>query len=72
MTLKPEEMSHVMLIAVLMHHGGSLELPREAFETDALGRDGTWHAVAMEPQPGGTAPCSAAPSITSRLAPPRA
>ncbi|WP_431985251.1 pRL2-19 [Streptomyces qinglanensis] len=51
----PEDMSHAMLLAILMHHGGSLTLPAEAFEPDALGgRDGSWHAVAMELQPDGT------------------
>ncbi|MEU5840151.1 pRL2-19 [Streptomyces diacarni] len=45
-------MSHAMLIAILMHHGGSLELPAEAFEPDALGGpDGAWHAVGMATDP---------------------
>ncbi|MFE9335107.1 pRL2-19 [Streptomyces sp. NPDC006925] len=51
----PEDMSHAMLLAILMHHGGSLELPAAAFEPDAIGgRDGAFHAVALEPQDGGT------------------
>ncbi len=52
--LQPVDMSHAMLIAVLMHHGGSMTLPATAFEHDALGgQDGSWHAVAMEPQADG-------------------
>jgi hypothetical protein len=50
----PAEMSHAMLIAILMHNGGSLTLPAAAFESDALGGfDGAFHAVAMETQPDG-------------------
>ncbi|MFF3959800.1 pRL2-19 [Streptomyces sp. NPDC001890] len=49
----PADMSHAMLIAILMHHGGSMELPAGAFAPDAIGGlDGSFHAVAMEPQPG--------------------
>ncbi|MEV5526351.1 pRL2-19 [Streptomyces prunicolor] len=52
--MRPADMSHVLLVALLMHHGGSMELPVSAFETDAIaGPDGTWHAVAMERQPDG-------------------
>nr|WTE08794.1 pRL2-19 [Streptomyces anulatus]WTE08806.1 pRL2-19 [Streptomyces anulatus] len=59
---RPEDMSHAMLIAILMHHGGSMELPAGAFTADALGGlDGSWHAVAMEPQPGGTLRISVRP-----------
>ncbi|MFD9496880.1 pRL2-19 [Streptomyces sp. NPDC060005] len=48
--INPADMSHAMLVALLMYHGGSLELPVSAFEVDALGAgDGSWHAVAMEP-----------------------
>ncbi len=58
----PQDMSHAMLIAILMHHGGSLDLPASAFEADALGgRDGSWHAVAMEPQDDGTVRLSVRP-----------
>jgi len=58
----PADMSHAMLIAVLMHHGGSIDLPAEAFESDAIGgRDGSFHAVAMEPQPDGTIRLSVRP-----------
>lgn len=46
--LSPKDMSHGILIAILMHHGGSLDLPVTAFERDALGgRDGSHHAVEM-------------------------
>lgn len=55
MNTRPEELSHAMLIAVLMAHGGSMDVPASAFETDALGgRDGSFHAVSMEPLPDGT------------------
>jgi hypothetical protein len=58
----PADMSHAMLIAILMHHGGSLEIPASAFEPDAIGGlDGAFHAVAMEPQPGGTIRISVRP-----------
>jgi hypothetical protein len=51
----PADLSHSMLLAVLMHHGGSLDLPATAFEADALGgADGAFHAVRMDPLPGGT------------------
>ncbi|MFE4658197.1 pRL2-19 [Streptomyces hydrogenans] len=51
----PAEMSHAMLVAVLMHHGGSLDLPAEAFETDALGDSrGAHHAVQLAPLDDGT------------------
>lgn len=58
----PEDLSHGMLLAILMHHGGSLELPASAFETDAIGGpDGSFHAVAMEPQPSGMVRLSVRP-----------
>ncbi|WP_369361253.1 pRL2-19 [Streptomyces sp. cg2] len=44
----PEEMSHAVLIAILMHHGGSLDLPPGSFEPDAIGRDGAYHALRMD------------------------
>jgi hypothetical protein len=48
-------MSHAMLVAVLMHHGGSLDLPAAAFETDALGDGrGAHHAVQLAPLDDGT------------------
>ncbi|MGW1037858.1 pRL2-19 [Streptomyces antibioticus] len=53
--LSPADMSHAMLIAVLMHHGGSLELPATAFEADALGDGrGAHHAVQLAPLDDGT------------------
>ena len=58
----PADMSHAMLIAILMHHGGSLDLPAGAFTPDALGgMDGAFHAVAMEPQLDGTVRISVQP-----------
>lgn len=58
----PADLSHAMLIAILMHHGGSLELPAAAFEADAIGgMDGAFHAVAMEPQPSGVIRISVRP-----------
>ena len=51
----PADMSHAMLIALLMHHGGSMDLPATAFETDALGAgDGAHHAVQLAPIGDGT------------------
>ncbi|MFJ4745410.1 pRL2-19 [Streptomyces sp. NPDC088775] len=44
----PAQMSHYMLIAVLMHHGGSMELPAAALDAEATGTaDGTHHAVQL-------------------------
>ncbi len=31
----PERMSHAVLIAVLMHHSDSIDLPDDALDTDA-------------------------------------
>jgi hypothetical protein len=46
----PADMSHAMLIAVLMDQGGSYVMPAAAMEADAIGgADGAFHAVAMEP-----------------------
>lgn len=60
--IEPGDLSHSMLLAVLMAHGGSLTIPLSAFEADALGgRDGSFHAVAMEPQPDGTVRLSVRP-----------
>lgn len=48
------DMSHASLVAVLMHHGGSLEVPASAFEPDSIGgRDGSFHALAVDTIPGG-------------------
>ncbi|MYV63869.1 pRL2-19 [Streptomyces sp. SID4931] len=50
--MTPEDLSHALLVAVLMDNGGSLELPDGAFAPDALGgADGSWHAVEMTPDP---------------------
>ncbi|MEK8175001.1 pRL2-19 [Streptomyces sp. M19] len=44
----PADMSHALLIAVLMHHGGSMDLPTDAFEADALGDGrGAHHALQL-------------------------
>ncbi|MYR41266.1 pRL2-19 [Streptomyces sp. SID5910] len=51
----PADLSHAMLIALLMHHGGSMDLPAAAFETDALGDGrGAHHAVQLAPLDDGT------------------
>jgi hypothetical protein len=48
--LTPADMSHAMLVAILMHNGGGYTLPMDALEVDALGRpDGSHHAVQMVP-----------------------
>ncbi|MFD4392576.1 pRL2-19 [Streptomyces sp. NPDC058495] len=58
----PAEMSHAMLLAVLMHHGGSMDLPDSAFETDALGdAAGTFHAVQLDPLADGRVRLSVVP-----------
>ncbi|MQS17966.1 pRL2-19 [Streptomyces kaniharaensis] len=54
MAATPEDMSHAMLIAILMNNGGSIDLPGDAFTPDAIGgRDGAFHAVEMVPLPDG-------------------
>jgi hypothetical protein len=50
--LGPEDMSHAMLLAVLMHNGGHYDLPLSAFEPDALEGPSGFHAVQMAPIPG--------------------
>ncbi|MFJ6385900.1 pRL2-19 [Kitasatospora sp. NPDC092039] len=51
----PEDMSHAMLIAVLMDAGGSVTLRPGALDPDAItGRDGSYHAVSFEPQADGS------------------
>jgi hypothetical protein len=60
--VKPEELSHAILVAILMHHGGSMDIPAEAFQADAMGGpDGAFHAVAMEPRTDGTLRISVQP-----------
>ncbi|MER6603847.1 pRL2-19 [Streptomyces parvus] len=50
--MTPEDLSHALLVAVLMNNGGSLDLPGAALEADALGgADGSWHAIEMTPDP---------------------
>lgn len=62
MNVTPADMSHAMLVAILMANGGSLEVPATAFEPDAIGgMDGAFHAVAMEPQGNGTIRISVRP-----------
>lgn len=63
--VRPEDLSHSMLLAVLMAHGGSLTIPVTAFEPDSTGGpDGSWHAVALEPQPDGMVRLSVRPRPT--------
>ncbi|MFG3230031.1 pRL2-19 [Kitasatospora sp. NPDC048194] len=58
----PEDMSHAMLIAVLMDQGGSYEMPGDALSTDALGTaDGTFHAVELLPLANGRVRLSVVP-----------
>ncbi|MEV7776566.1 pRL2-19 [Kitasatospora sp. NPDC086791] len=45
---EPADMSHAMLIGLLMHLGGSYDMPADALSVDALGTpDGTFHAVEL-------------------------
>nr|WP_107908851.1 pRL2-19 [Streptomyces chartreusis] len=61
-SIGPQDLSHAILVAILMAQGGSVTLPPGSFEPDALGGfDGSWHAVAMEPQPDGTVRISVRP-----------
>ncbi|MFJ6076411.1 pRL2-19 [Streptomyces sp. NPDC093065] len=61
-SVRPEDLSHSMLVAVLMAHGGSLTIPVSAFEPDSTGGpDGSWHAVALEPLEDGTVRLSVRP-----------
>ncbi|MFI6158290.1 pRL2-19 [Kitasatospora sp. NPDC051170] len=58
----PEEMSHSMLIGVLMHLGGSYDLPGDALSVDALGTaDGAFHAVELLSLPDGQVRLSVVP-----------
>ena len=58
----PAEMSHAMLLAVLMHNGGSIEIPQVALEPDSTGTaDGSFHAVELLPLPGGMVRLSVVP-----------
>ncbi|MFE2601704.1 pRL2-19 [Streptomyces sp. NPDC059396] len=50
----PGELSHAVLLALLMHSGGSVTIPAAALDRDAIGtRDGTLHALRMEVLPDG-------------------
>ena len=56
------DMSHASLVAVLMAHGGSMEVPAAAFEPDSIGgRDGSFHALAVDALPGGLVRLSVQP-----------
>lgn len=58
----PADMSHAMLIGILMNEGGSYVMPAAAMEADAIGGpDGAFHAVAMEPLQDGTIRLSVRP-----------
>lgn len=47
-------MSQGLLVAVLQHLGGSIDLPAEALDTGVMGdAEGRLHSVAMEPLPDG-------------------
>jgi hypothetical protein len=48
---EPAELSHALLIAVLMHNGGSIDLPGAVLtEADVYGtQDGTFHALELLP-----------------------
>ncbi|MFD4400811.1 pRL2-19 [Kitasatospora sp. NPDC058478] len=60
--LSPADLSHAMLLAILMDNGGSFEINASAFETDAIGGpDGAFHAVSMDPLPNGKLRLSAVP-----------
>jgi hypothetical protein len=48
------DLSHAALVAVLMANGGSVEVPATSFEPDSIGgRDGSFHALAVDALPGG-------------------
>lgn len=52
--LTPADMSHALLVAVLMDNGGQVDLPASAFEADAIGGpDGSHHSVKVSPLPDG-------------------
>ena len=56
------DMSHASLVALLMANGGSMEVPAEAFEPDSIGgRDGSFHALAVDALPGGLVRLSVQP-----------
>lgn len=58
----PAEVSHAALIALLMHLGGSADVPAECFTPDATGgTDGQFHGMRMDPLPGGLMRLSVVP-----------
>ncbi|MFI5752461.1 hypothetical protein ACIBBE_42945 [Streptomyces sp. NPDC051644] len=61
----PEELSHAVLLALLMQSGGSVTIPATALESDAVcTRDGAYHALSLTALPDGqlrVAPSNRAP-----------
>ncbi|MFJ4343639.1 pRL2-19 [Streptomyces sp. NPDC088915] len=53
-TTRPEDLSHAVLIGILMHNGGSMDIPREAFTAENLGTEKGFHGLSMLPQEDGT------------------
>ncbi|MFH8620145.1 pRL2-19 [Streptomyces sp. NPDC017979] len=63
----PADMSHAALVALLMHNGGSMDLPAEAFEPDALGDGrGAHHAMQFVPLDATTVRLSVVPRPPGR------
>ncbi|MFH9016668.1 hypothetical protein ACH4C6_36040 [Streptomyces sp. NPDC017943] len=61
-SLAPGEMSHALLVAVLMNLGGAHTLPASSITPDVIaGRDGALHAAVMEQLPDSTVRISVAP-----------
>jgi hypothetical protein len=59
------DLSHGVLIAVLMRLGGSVVMAAEDFAPDAMGRaDGTLYCLALQPLPDGQVRLSVVPTIT--------
>lgn len=58
----PEEMSHAVLLALLMQAGGSATIPASALDPSEIGTpDGTYHALSLEALPGDMLRVSVAP-----------
>lgn len=54
-SLVPEDLMQAFLVAIVMQHGGSYDLPLAAMELDALGGlDGALHALRSDPLPDGS------------------
>ncbi|WP_461712855.1 pRL2-19 [Streptomyces sp. DSM 41029] len=47
MPLTPAERSHHLLVALLVHAGGSLTLPASALDPDAIGTADSAHAIEL-------------------------